>query len=164
MNLRIAQFVNILLFALVTGVFWGTWFSLSRSIASITPAAFLEIGHIMIRNLGGPMSVLLPASLASSLVLLILLFRRGRVSAFALALAALLLMVAALVVTLTVNVPIDDQINQWTVTTLPVDWTATRDRWEFFHGIRTLASVVALACAVASALRFAPSPRQTVAH
>ena len=110
------------------------------------------------------MSVLLPASLASSLVLLILLFRRARVSAFALALAALLLMVAALVVTLTVNVPIDDQINQWTVTTLPADWTATRDRWEFFHEIRTFASIAALGCAIASALRWVPSPRQTVAY
>jgi hypothetical protein len=35
--MRIAQFLNIFLFALVAGVLWGTWFSLSRSIASITP-------------------------------------------------------------------------------------------------------------------------------
>jgi hypothetical protein len=32
-TLRIAQFANVVLFALVMGVFWGTWFSLSRSIA-----------------------------------------------------------------------------------------------------------------------------------
>ena len=31
------QFVTLLLFSLVTGVFWGTWFSLSRSMAAITP-------------------------------------------------------------------------------------------------------------------------------
>jgi uncharacterized membrane protein len=157
MNLRIAQFANILLFALVMGVFWGTWFSLSRSIAAITPQAFLEIGHLMIRNLGGPMSVLLPAALASSLVVVILLFRRRRIAAFSLAMAGLLLMVAALAVTLAVNVPIDDQINQWTVTTLPDNWTVIRDRWEFFHGIRTFASVGALGFAVASILRWTPS-------
>jgi uncharacterized membrane protein len=157
MNLRIAHFANILLFALVMGVFWGTWFSLSRSIAAITPQAFLEIGHLMIRNLGGPMSVLLPAALASSLVVVILLFRRRRIAAFSLAMAGLLLMVAALAVTLAVNVPIDDQINQWTVTTLPDNWTVIRDRWEFFHGIRTFASVGALGFAVASILRWTPS-------
>jgi len=163
MTLRIAQFANILLFALVTGVFWGTWFSLSRSIAAITPETFLEIGHIMIRNLGGPMSVLLPAALASSVVVLILLLRRRRNAAFSLAVAGLLLMVAALTVTLAVNVPIDVQINQWTVKTLPADWMAIRDRWEFFHAIRTFASVGALAFAVASVLRETPSSHRLAA-
>ena len=160
MNLRIAQFANLLLFALVMGVFWGTWFSLSRSIAAITPDAFLQIGHIMIRNLGGPMSVLLPAALASSVVVLILLFRRKRIAAFYLAMAGLLLMVAALTITLAVNVPIDVLINQWTVNTLPGDWTAIRDRWQFFHTIRTFASVGGLGFAIASVLRVAPSSQQ----
>jgi len=34
--MKIAQFVNVFLFAMVAGIFWGTWFSLSRSISSIT--------------------------------------------------------------------------------------------------------------------------------
>ena len=42
---KIIQLVTMSLFTLVAGVLWGTWFSLSRSIASITPAVFLEIGH-----------------------------------------------------------------------------------------------------------------------
>ena len=73
---------------------------------------------------------------------------------------ALLLMVAALAITLAVNVPIDVLINQWTVNTLPGDWMAIRDRWQFFHTIRTLASVGALGFAIASVLRGTPaSPR-----
>ena len=44
MKLRMAQFASIFLLIVVTGVFWGTWFSLSRSIASTTPATFLEVG------------------------------------------------------------------------------------------------------------------------
>jgi hypothetical protein len=55
-GLRIAYLVNILLYALVMGVFWGTWFSLSRSISSIAPDVFLDIGHTMIGNLARPMS------------------------------------------------------------------------------------------------------------
>jgi uncharacterized membrane protein len=156
--LRIAQFTNILLFALVMGVFWGTWFSLSRSIASITPEAFLEIGHIMIANLGRPMSLLLPAALISSALVIVVLFRQRRMPAFYLALAGLLLMVGALVVTLTVNVPIDDEINRWTATTLPADWMAIRDRWQFYHTIRTFAAIGGVACAIGSALRWSPRP------
>ena len=152
-TLRIAQFANVVLFALVMGVFWGTWFSLSRSIASITPESFLEIGHVMIANLGRPMSVLMPTALISSVVVLILLVREARRSAVYLTLAGLLLMGAALVVTLTVNVPIDDEINQWTKNTLPPYWMVMRDRWQFYHTVRTFASVGSLGCAVASALR-----------
>jgi uncharacterized membrane protein len=153
-TLRIAQFANVVLFALVMGVFWGTWFSLSRSIASITPESFLEIGHVMIANLGGPMSVLMPAALISSVVVLILLVREARGWAVYLTLVSLLLMVAALVVTLSVNVPIDYEINQWTTNTLPPDWTMRRDRWQFYHTVRTFASVGSLGCAVASAVRW----------
>lgn len=156
-TVRIAQFINVLLFALVMGVFWGTWFSLSRSIASIRPETFLEVGHTMIANLGGPMSVLMPAALVSSVLLLIVLFGQ-RAAAFNLALAAFVLMVVALAVTLTVNVPIDYEINQWTANTLPPDWTITRDRWELYHTIRTFVSIAALGCAVASALRWTPRP------
>jgi uncharacterized membrane protein len=157
-TVRIAQFINVLLFALVMGVFWGTWFSLSRSIASIRPETFLEVGHTMIANLGGPMSVLMPAALVSSVLLLVVLFGQRAGAAFNLALAAFLLMIFALAVTLTVNVPIDYEINQWTATTLPPDWTITRDRWELYHTIRTFVSIAALGCAVASALRWTPRP------
>src|SRR5262245_47872514 len=143
------------------GVFWGTWFSLSRSIASIRPETFLEVGHTMIGNLGRPMSILMPAALVSSIIVVVALFRRGR-AAFYLAMAGLVLMVGALVITLVVNVPIDYEINQWTVKSLPVDWMATRDRWEFYHGLRTFVSIVGLACVVASALRTVPPPRQLV--
>ena len=42
--MRILQLVSVMLFALVTGVFWGTWFSLGRSMDGITAATFLEVG------------------------------------------------------------------------------------------------------------------------
>src|SRR4029434_7460460 len=76
--IKVVQFVTLLLFSLVTGVFWGTWFGLSRSMSALTPATFLEVGHTMIGNLGGPMSVLMPAALVSTLISTVLLLRRGQ--------------------------------------------------------------------------------------
>jgi uncharacterized membrane protein len=149
---KAVQFVTLLLFSLVTGVFWGTWFSLSRSIAEITPGTFLEVGHLMIANLGGPMSVLMPASLLSALVLCVLLVRGRQPGASLLAGSALVLMTTALVITLAVNVPIDRQIQTWTTAALPADWQAVRDRWEFYHGLRTVVSIAALACLFAATL------------
>ena len=146
------QFATLLLFFLVVGVFWGTWFSLSRSMAAITPGTFLEVGRLMIVNLGGPMSLLMPAALVSALVLSALLFRGQQIRATLFAGAALVLMVVALVITLVVNVPIDRQIQSWTTATLPIDWRAIRDRWEFYHGLRTVVSIGALVCLFASTL------------
>jgi uncharacterized membrane protein len=150
--IKAVQFVTLLLFSLVTGVFWGTWFSLSRSMAAITPGTFLEVGRLMIANLGGPMSVLMPSALLSALVLCVLLFRGRQRQANLFASAALVLMAVALVITLAVNVPIDRQIQSWTTAALPPDWKVIRDRWEFYHGLRTLVSLAALACLFASTL------------
>jgi uncharacterized membrane protein len=150
MILRILHFVNVFLFVLVAGVFWGTWFSLSRSMSSITPQTFLEVGRIMIGNLALPMSILMPAAMVSALPVLFLLSRRRMKAAFFFEAASLLLFVGALVVTLTVNVPIDNEIKRWTAHTLPTDWQAIRDHWEFYHGLRTFASLAGLACAFAS--------------
>ena len=150
MKVKLAQFSTNILFALVMGVFWGTWFALSRSIAALREQTFLDIGHTTIRNLGFPMSILMPLSLVSAIVLLVLLPKRS--VAFALALAGFLLMIVALIVTLGIEVPIDRLIEQWTVATLPSNWRELRDRWEFYHAMRTFVSIGALGFTLASSL------------
>lgn len=155
--MKILQLVSLMLFALVTGVFWGTWFSLSRSIAEVTPATFLEVGSIMIANLGRPMSLLMPAAIFSGAAVMYMLYRRNQATAFVLATLAVALMLAAMTITLVVNVPLDNQFVSWTLDTLPSDWRASRDRWEFFHGLRTLFSVAALTCLAGSVLAGGPN-------
>ena len=73
-KIRAAQATTTVLFALVMGVFWGTWFFLSRTMDQLSAETFLAVGHEMIRNLGGPMAVLLALSLLSALVTLALLW------------------------------------------------------------------------------------------
>lgn len=151
-RLRLAFFVHVLLFALVVGVFWGTWFSLSRSMSSITPSTFLEVGHTMIGNLGGPMAVLMPAALLSAGPVLVVLYRLHRRASFFLVLVGAALLVVALVITLSVNVPIDDAIAGWTVATLPSDWMSIRNRWEAYHAARTFISLAGFGSALAAVL------------
>jgi hypothetical protein len=129
-KVRAAQATTIVLFALVMGVFWGTWFSLSRTMHQLSAETFLAVGHQMIHNLGLPMAILLPLALLSALVSLALLWPAGRTAAWWWMAAGLLLMVAALVITLAVEVPIDQQIQDWTVAALPRDWRSIQARWE----------------------------------
>jgi uncharacterized membrane protein len=150
-----AQATTIVLFSLVMGVFWGTWFSLSRTMDQLSAETFVAVGHQMIQNLGVPMAILLPLALLSALVTLALLWPERRTAAFGWLAAGFVLMVAALVVTLAVEVPIQD----WTAATLPGDWRSIQSRWELFHTIRTFLSIGAVIAATISAV-VAPRPSQ----
>ena len=126
--LAIWQFISILLLVLVTGVFWGTWPGLSRFMAVLTPAIFWEVGHTMIGKLGALMALLMPAAIRSVLPMLYLLYRNGYSRAFYPVLAGFAPFIIALLITLIVEVPIDNQIEGWTVTSLSANWQKLRER------------------------------------
>jgi hypothetical protein len=152
MLVKPAQFLEIMLYVLVAGVMWGTWLSLGRTMTRYDAATFLADGKHMIANLATVMAVLMIAAIVIGLLVVVLLFRLRPATAAWLALAGLLLMVAVLVVTLAVEVPIDDKINGWSVATLPPDWQHIRARWAAFHTLRTFLSLGAVAAAVGAAL------------
>ena len=138
-----------LLFGLVMGVFWGTWLSLARSMQAITPPTFLDVGHTMIQNLALPMAILSPAAILVSIITLFLM--PDKLSPrFYYALVGAILMIIAIVMTLSINVPIDNQIKTWTLLSLPSDWMQIRDRWETFHAAWTWVSVFAFVSVVIS--------------
>lgn len=150
-TLGVWQFINIFLLSLVTGVFWGTWLGLSRSMTSLSAQTFLEVADAMIGNLGAIMAILMPAAILSTLPVLYLLYRR-RPKAFYVTLAGLALFAVALLITLLVQVPLDIAFAQWTADTLPANWQQLRARWEFWHVIRSWVSVFGLALMLAGAL------------
>src|ERR1043165_8145581 len=149
--LEIWQFINIFLLSLVTGVFWGTWLGLGRSMSSLSAATFLEVGHTMIGNLGTIMAILMPAAMLSTLPVLYLLYQR-RPKRFYTTLIGFMLFVVALLISLLVEVPLDFQFQQWTMATLPGNWQQLRERWELFHFLRSWFAVIGLALLLAGTL------------
>jgi len=133
---NIIQFTGISLLMLVTGVFWGTWFSLSRSIERISAETFLENGRWFIKNLARPMQILMPLTILV-MILGIFVYPDKRTSGFYLNLIAFVLFIATLLITLIVEVPIDRQIQGWTISTLPVNWMILRHKWQRYHTLRT---------------------------
>jgi uncharacterized membrane protein len=149
---KLAQFVGIMLYVLVAGVMWGTWLSLGRTMTRYDATTFLADGKHMIANLATVMAVLMITAVVIGLLTTFLLFRQRSTAAGWLALAGLLLMGGVVVVTLSVEVPIDNKIKAWTVATLPSDWLEIRARWAAFHTLRTVLSLAAVAAAVGAAL------------
>ncbi len=157
---RWVQFVSIMLYVLVAGVMWGTWLSLARTMTDYDAATFLTDGKHMIENLAIIMAVLMISAVVIGLVAVVLLFRSGSAVAAWMATVGLLLMIAVLVITLAVEVPIDNLIATWTEATLPADWQEIRARWSAFHTLRTFVSLGAVAAAVGAGLTIRTSAQE----
>ena len=117
---------------------------------TVSPPTFLEIGKQFIANLAWPMRILMPLTLVSTLPVLYFLPRSS--VAFYFILIALVLMSIALVITVAIEVPIDNMIKVWTVETLPSNWMLLRERWEYYHVIRTFISIGAFGFLLSGAL------------
>lgn len=144
MKLKAIEFLALICTTLVTGVFWGTWFTLTRSLDGFSTVEFIHIGKTIIANVAMPMRILMPATLL--VMLLSILFSRNvnRPSCYLYS-AAFLLMIITLIITVGVEVPIDNQIKTWTATTIPSNWELLRQRWDQFHTIRTFTAIGSLA-------------------
>jgi uncharacterized membrane protein len=134
--IAIVQFISLFLLALVLGIFWGTWFSLSRSIEEISPQTFLENGRFFIKNLAAPMRILMPLTILFMIVGTVLYPFKNSPGLY-LNIASLMLVILALLITVLVEVPIDNQIKKWEITTLPENWQNLRAKWQFYHTLRT---------------------------
>jgi uncharacterized membrane protein len=144
MTARLTNFAALFLLALVTGVFWGTWFTLTRSIETFSPAEFIHIGKTIIANMAWSMRILMPACILF-MFLSAWFYPDKKSSGFYFSAAACLLIVVALLITLLVEVPIDNQIKTWTPDTIPSGWEAIRARWQYFHSARTFVSLASFA-------------------
>src|SRR6187551_2157730 len=136
-------FITAVLVMLVTGVFWGTWFTLTRSLHDFEPSEFIHIGKTIITNVAIPMRIIMPATL---IVMLLALWQSFRVDrpAFYLYAVSFLLMIITLIITVSVEVPIDNQIKTWTENSVPDNWQNLRQTWDKFHTIRTFSSIASL--------------------
>ena len=132
-------------------MFWGPWLALTISIRSFPPAVFLALFDRLGRNIGAVMTFLLPLALGTMVPVLFLAYPRHPAT-FYFTLAGFGLYLAALLVTVWVEVPLVKQMGHWTAATLPPGWEHVRDRWGAFHIVRVVAAVAGLGMLVAGAL------------
>jgi hypothetical protein len=145
MKQKLINFIAIFLLMLITGVFWGTWFTLTRSIEEFSPEEFIHIGKVIISNVAVPMRIIMPSGIVFLFLSLWLSPQKGT-RGFYSGLVSFVLLISVLLITLLVLVPIDNDINTWTASDLPQDFTMIRDKWKMFHAIRTFLSLISFGC------------------
>ncbi|GFG63022.1 hypothetical protein MKUB_05120 [Mycobacterium kubicae] len=143
---------------LFTGLFAGflvTVLVLEASLRRFGAAVYTQVRLIELQHLDDlATALLLPGILAAATVTLIHI-RQGHSRRW-LAGAALLLLVATLLISVTISVPINTVQQTWSIPNPPANWAAVRDRWQLAHAARTITAVVAfLALATRSAPRTA---------
>lgn len=74
------------------------------------------------------------------------IYKRKRTTSFYIGIVSVILIIATLLITLLVLVPIDNDIKVWTAATIPVDFEAIRHTWKTYHAIRTFLSLASFLC------------------
>ena len=137
---QIIPFIAIFLLVLVTGVFWGNWISLTRSIDVFSETELIRLAKILVQNLAMPMRVISPCCLTFMALSTWFYTQHGSIGFYS-SILAIALLVSALLITLLIEVPINNQIIEWTPSTVPSNWEAIRNRWQFFNIFRVVTAL-----------------------
>ena len=142
------QVVAILLIALIAGSTFGIWQGYNPTLYS--QDTFLEVHRGAVHGL----NTLLPLmGLATMILTLVLTLRTGRHTAVrGLYWTTLALLILAGLITRFGNQPINAMVMTWTADSMPENGVDIRDSWWFWHTVRTLVSIAALAGLVTASL------------
>jgi uncharacterized membrane protein len=125
---------------------------LELSLRRFDGAVYTQMQQVALIGLPILASVLLfPALIATGIQVFLGARSRGRT--FWLTAGALALLLAALVTTLVVNVPINLAEGGWNIQSPPGDWASVRDRWQLAHIFRTCAALLAFGALAIAAVR-----------
>ncbi len=146
-----AFFVALLGTGLLAGLFMGTQLGQLGVQERLEQRDFVFIKSRFEREVGSIMPpALIGTTLSPGLVLLAL--RDPSRPAFPLAALSLVLWIAATIVTIVYNVPVNKAATGWSVDTPPADWERQRARWHRGQSIRAMLCVSGFAALLAAAI------------
>jgi len=133
--LKVVNWVSFFFLMLTVGVFWGSYLSLSRSYDLLSLSELIHIAKITVANLAWPMRVISGITIGL-LVTSIYLQIDKKSWWFYFLIISLVCLLIPLLLTVVLEVPINNQIISWTIITAPENWEELRDRWQLISIIR----------------------------
>ena len=145
---RSVNFVAVLAAGLVAGLLLGT--AMEQGQLTVLDAANWTLAR---QSIDSVFSRVLPWVWNTTLILLfVAAYLNARRSRWLFLLASLLLL-AGIVMTVTIEVPINKQIASWSPLAVPENWSELRSKWLIFHNARTVAGIVAFVSALAGVMQ-----------
>ena len=134
-------FLAVLFAGLVAGLLLGT--AVDHQQLSVLDAANWTLAR---QSIDSVFSRVLPWVWNGTLILLLVAGFLNRGASRWLFLGAGVLLFLGIVMTVSIEVPINKQIASWTPGTIPAHWTELRARWLTFHDARTGMGILAFIC------------------
>ena len=139
----VERFFAVLLVGMMAGLMFGTGMDqyTHRLLSASAWVTEHQVMDALFRRVLPPLWNVTMLSLAVAALL-----SRGR-ARWLFAWAAVIFLVS-LIVTVTVEVPMNRAIAQWDAHAAPGDWASVRDRWLYFHLVRTIGGFIAFVSAL----------------
>jgi 2-polyprenyl-6-methoxyphenol hydroxylase-like FAD-dependent oxidoreductase len=135
--LKVINWAAIFFLMLTVGVFWGLYLSLSRSYQLLSLSVLIDVGKILVANLAMPMRFI--AMTAIALMGTSIYLQTDKKSKwFYFSIAGILCLIIPLVLTVAIEVPVNNQILSWTPLTAPANWETFRNKWQIVNVLRVI--------------------------
>jgi uncharacterized membrane protein YraQ (UPF0718 family) len=145
MLLNIARFFQLLLTGLYTGLLFGDRVGVTPIRPKLPAAAFVLYQQELHLRFGKLMPVLLVGGLLAGVISLVLLRRNYQSREFIFTIIAMLCTACVVILTRLINVPINETLMTWQISTPPENVMQLWAPWEGSHTIRTVIAVLGFA-------------------
>ena len=142
MTLNLFRFLQLLTAGLYTGIFLGDRIGVTPVRPQLPASSFVLFQQQLHIRFAILMPILLFASLLTGVISLVLLRRELRTKTFLFTAAATLSTLIIIVLTRAVNIPINEVLMTWQVSSPPPNVMELWSPWEKIHTIRTIISLI----------------------
>ncbi len=149
MKIKLTEFFSLLFLFMITSIFWGSWFTVSRVTDHFDSAALVTLVHTFELTFPVPMRILAPLTVV---LMAILLTQDGQKWPGRLIWLSLIFLVLTILYTFVVVIPADRAIASWSAGTLPTDWQYVRTKWKNDQLYRAVFCLISMCLFVASFL------------
>lgn len=135
--LKVINWASIFFLMLSVGVFWGSYLSLSRSYNLLSLSELIHVGKITVANLAWPMRLISMLTIALMFTAAYLQIDK-KTRWFYFLIISIVCLLIPLILTVMLEVPINNQVIGWTPLTAPANWKALVSQWQFIGLIRVV--------------------------
>jgi uncharacterized membrane protein len=143
--LDVVRFVALFSTGLLAGIFLGDRMGASFARPALSPSSFVQFQQILHTHVVKVMPILMGIAILDSVAWLVLIRSRMGSATFVFLALGTLAFISVLMLTRTVNVPINDQLMTWSVSSPPAGVFEIWARWEQVHTVRTFIAVLGFA-------------------
>ena len=141
MTTRIILSITLLTYAMIASQAFMYILSLKRVQLNLGANAYTELRKLTDISMRASFKYVIYATLLANVLLVIVTAKMPDSLVFIASIISLVALIAEILLTVKVSLPINDVINTWSADNYPANWTAYREKWFTIFRYRQIASI-----------------------